>query len=279
MSQTRSELAEQLHQPYALNEAAITHYRKNGYVKLRQVLSPGVIDFYGSEITRMVRTMNTQSKPLSERNTYERAFLQIMNLWTKDELVREFAFSRRLGRIAAELMGVTGVRMYHDQALYKEPGGGITPWHADQFYWPLSNNHTCTVWIPLQATPIELGPLTFSVGSHMIEAGRELGISDESEKKIAHNLRDFPLDEGPYDLGEVSFHCGWIFHRASPNVSDRPRAVMTIIYMEDGIKLIAPKYKNHENDWASWMPGARVGEVVASPLNPVIYSAASPLNV
>ena len=268
----QDELRKQLDMPYALSESAIAHFRKNGYVKLKQVLSPEVIGFYGAEITRMVIALNTQTKPVAERNTYEKAFLQIMNLWTKDDLVKEFAFSKRLGRIAAELMGVAGVRLYHDQALYKEPGGGITPWHADQFYWPLSNSNTCTVWIPLQATPVELGPLAFSIGSQMFENGRDLAISDDSEQKMAFNLRNFPLDEGPFDLGEVSFHSGWTFHRASPNTSDRPRAVMTVIYIEDGIKLVAPKHKNHENDWAAWMPGALVGEAVATPLNPVIYS-------
>ena len=58
-----------------------------------------------------------------------------------------------------------GVRMYHDQALYKEAGGGITPWHADQYYWPLETDKTITAWIPLQATPLEMGPLEFSAGS------------------------------------------------------------------------------------------------------------------
>ena len=270
-SMNRTELRKELDVPYELSEAAIAHFRKNGYVKLKHVLSPEVIASYGPEITRMVIALNTQTKPIEERSTYEKAFLQIMNLWTQDEVVKEFVFGKRLARIAAELMGVAGVRLYHDQALYKEPGGGITPWHADQFYWPLSNSNTCTVWIPLQATPIELGPLAFSVGSHAIEQGRELGISDDSEKKIGFNLRNFPFDEGPFDLGEVSFHSGWTFHRASPNTSDRPRAVMTIIYMEDGIKLIQPKHRNHQADWDSWMPGAKVGEVVQSPLNPVLY--------
>ncbi len=46
--------------------------------------------------------------------------------------MRKFVFGTRLARIAAELMGVRGVRIYHDQALCKLPGGGPTPWHADQ---------------------------------------------------------------------------------------------------------------------------------------------------
>jgi ectoine hydroxylase-related dioxygenase (phytanoyl-CoA dioxygenase family) len=270
-------LLRELDQPYALTEAQKEAFRRDGYVKLKHVLSPEVISYYGEEITRQVLALNNQSKPMSERTTYEKAFLQIMNLWTKSEVVKEFSFSRRLARIAAELLGVKGVRMYHDQALYKEPGGGITPWHADQYYWPLSNHNTVTVWVPLQATPLELGPLAFSVGSHQFEMGRELEISDESEVKIQRSLKDrnYPLNETAFDLGEVSYHYGWTFHRAAPNVSDRPRGVMTIIYIEDGICLTKPKYKAHENDWATWMPGAVIGEPVASPLNPVIYRAES----
>ncbi len=212
---------------------------------------------------------------MSERSTYEQAFLQIMNLWEQSEVAREFVFGKRLGRIASELMGVNGVRLYHDQALYKEPGGGFTPWHADQYYWPLSNANTVTAWIPLQETPLELGPLEFSVGSHTFEEGRQLAISDESEKKIGRSLKEmnYPLDQSPFALGEISFHAGWTFHRAGANTSNQPRRVMTIIYMEDGIRLAQPKNKNHENDWQRWMPGAVIGDVVDTPLNPVLYRA------
>jgi hypothetical protein len=64
-----------------------------------------------------------------------------------------------MARIAAKLMDVDGVRLYHDQALYKEPIGGITPWHADEFYWPLSNDNTVAAWIPLLSIPLRWGPL------------------------------------------------------------------------------------------------------------------------
>src|SRR4030095_11279593 len=154
-----AELKRQLDEPYPLMPEAIEHFHKNGYVKLKHVLSPEVIEFYGKEITRMVHVLNTQTKPMEQRTTYEKAFLQIMNIWTKSDTVKEFAFGKRLARIAAELMGVDGVRMYHDQALYKEPSGGFTPWHVDQYYWPLSNSNMCTAWVPLQATPMEMGPL------------------------------------------------------------------------------------------------------------------------
>ena len=184
-----------------------------------------------------------------------------------------FVWSRRLARIAAELMGVDGVRLYHDQALYKEPGGGITPWHADQYYWPLSSDRTCTVWIPLQETSLTMGPLSFAVGSHRFAWGRELEISDESEAALKSALagQGFTLSQAPYRLGEVSFHSGWTFHRAAPNHTQATRRVMTIIYMDADIRVAEPINEHQRSDLRGWMPGARAGEVPETPLNPVLY--------
>ena len=262
-----------LSSPYHLTQDQLDRYRRDGYIKLKNVLSAEVLSEYGAAISSLVKRSSTQDKPLAERDTYGKAFLQVGNLWEQDEAVKAFAFSKRLGRIAAELMGVEGVRMYHDQALFKEASGGYTPWHADQFYWPLSNDRAVTAWIPLQAVPLEMGPLSFSIGSQNILTGRDLEISDESEEKLSRSLKDYPVDESAYDLGEVSFHSGWTFHRAGPNTSGRVRGVMTVIYIEDGMRLAQPKTKFHQNDWDTWMPGAKVGEIIDTPKNPVVYRA------
>lgn len=271
-----SRFDDDLDRPFSLAAGQAEQFHRDGFIKLKDVLSPGVVEAYGAEITNQVIALNQEALPLEQRGTYGKAFLQIANLWTKSAIVKRFVSGRRLARIAAELMGVRGVRLYHDQALYKEPGGGITPWHADQFYWPLSTHNTVTAWIPLQATPMELGPLAFSATSQRANICRELEISDESEMKISKALLEtgLPLIEEPFDLGEVSFHYGWTFHRAAANTSDRPRKVMTIIYLEDGCRVTEPQYKAHENDLRSWMPGMKPGDVVDSPLNPVLWRAA-----
>jgi ectoine hydroxylase-related dioxygenase (phytanoyl-CoA dioxygenase family) len=166
--------------------------------------------FFNDVISSRVAQMNTVTTTLEERGTYGKAFLQLFNLWREDEEVKELVFSKRLAQIATDLMQTEGVRIYHDQALFKEGGGGITPWHADQYYWPLETDKTVTAWIPLQATPLEMGPLEFSAGSHVIEAGRDLEIGDESEAQIQQNLRvtDFKHVIEPFDAGEISFHSG-----------------------------------------------------------------------
>lgn len=261
--------------PYLLDPEQIAFFRERGYVKLKNVLPPEVIDRYSHEITAEVKARNPLlNKPMAERTTYEKAFIQITNLWRQHDVVRELVFSKRLAGIAADLMGVDGVRLYHDQALYKEPGGGITPWHADQYYWPLSTPNTCTAWIPLQAVPREMGPLAFSERSHRFEVGRELAISDGSEAMIQQALadQDFGLEDGAFDLGEVSYHYGWTFHRAGANTTDKVRAVMTVIYMEDGIRVTKPQRKEHEADRDTFLPGTEPGDEAATDRNPLLFS-------
>ena len=259
--------------PLPLAPEQIARFAREGFIKLKQVLTPEALAQWGGEITRLTVALNTQSKPLEERSTYDRAFLQVMNLWQHSALVREFVLGQRLARIAAELLQVGGVRLYHDQSLYKEPGGGITPAHADQYYWPLASDRTVTAWIPLQAVPREMGPLAFFVGSQGVAFGRELGIGDESERAITAHMQahGFAICDEPFDLGEVSFHLGWTFHKAGANVSAKPRSVMTVIYMDHQMRMSESTSDIQRNDWAQWCPGAEVGQVIATPKNPLIY--------
>lgn len=261
--------------PYPLDDARIERFRRDGFIRLKDVFDAQTLQHYGREITQLTIARNTQTKPLEERSTYDRAFLQVMNLWRQGGPAREFVFGKRLAGIAAALLEVDGVRLYHDQSLYKEPGGGFTPAHADQYYWPLASDRCVTAWVPLQAVPRDMGPLAFFAGSQAEEFGRDLGISDESERAItaAMETHGFPVVDAPFDLGEVSFHLGWTFHRAGPNRSTKPRSVMTVIYMDHDMRLKAPENHMQQADWDTWCPGAVIGEIIDTPLNPVLYES------
>ncbi|MCZ7644265.1 MAG: phytanoyl-CoA dioxygenase family protein [Planctomycetota bacterium] len=264
-----------LETPYTLDSEKLAFFREHGYVKLKNVFSAEVLAHYGREITRKTLELNRNTLPMAERSTYNKAFIQVGNLWTKSEVVKEFVFGTRLARLAAQLLGVSGVRMWHDQALYKEPSGGFTPWHADQYYWPMSSEKSVTAWIPLQAVPLEMGPLAFAAKSHTFEYGRDLRIGDDSEARISKAMQEqgFRYVEEPFDLGEVSFHYGWTFHRAGPNVTARPREVMTVIYMDEAMRLKEPSNDNQVADWKAWCPETKIGEVMDGKLTPVIWSS------
>ena len=269
-----TDLKTELDSPYQLSTADIDFFRENGFIKLKRVFSKELLDRYGSVITDRVIELNEMHLAMEDRDTYEKAFLQVMNLWTKDDVVRDFVFGRKLAKIASDLLGTDGVRLYHDQALYKEPSGGITPWHADQYYWPLDSDKTITAWVPLQPVPLDMGPLAFAAKSNHFPIGRDLPISDESEEVLQEALKNANFDRAveAFELGEVSFHTGWTFHNAGPNTTDRPRRVMTVIYMDEAMRLTEPINENQEDDRRQWCPGAEVGEVIDTPLNPVLYS-------
>ena len=262
----------ELDSPYSIGPEQVAFYKENGYVRLSHVFSSPLLEHYRREIGKRVQELSADQPPMEKRTTYGKAFLQVMNLWRESDEVRQFVFSKRLAGIAADLMECRGVRLYHDQALYKEAGGGITPWHADQYYWPAASEKMVTAWVPLQKTPHEMGPLAFCEKSHRFQLGRDLEISDESEMTLKQALQSFHLAEEPFDLGDVSFHSGWTFHRAGANSTSAPREVMTVIYMDEEMRLAQPKNKNQIADWERWCPGVAVGEVIASPINPVLYS-------
>ncbi len=115
-----------LAKPYLLTNDQIEFYQKNRFIKLKQVFDEETISFFNEAISKRVDLMNHQSTPLEQRSTYGKAFLQLFNLWREDDVVKAFIFSERLARIATDLMQVDGVRIYHDQALFKE--GAIKPY-------------------------------------------------------------------------------------------------------------------------------------------------------
>jgi len=262
-----------LNQHYSLSQEQIDFYNQYRYIKLKDVLDEETLNYYNVIISNKVDELNDVETPLEDRNTYGKAFLQLFNLWLQDEIIKNLILSKRLAKIATDLMQVEGVRLYHDQALFKEAGGGITPWHADQHYWPLETDKTITAWIPLQETPLEMGPLEFSAGSHNILEGRKLSISDDSEILIQKRLKvtDYKHIIEPFDIGEISFHSGWVFHRAGANKTNSTRKVMTIIYMDKNMKLKKPENDGQINDWETWCTGAEIGKVIDTALNPVLY--------
>lgn len=260
---------------YAISESQSADYQKNGHILLRQVISAPEIAYFRPIISVAADRFNTETRPLEERDTYGKAFLQIMNLWERDDEVRRFTLARRFGKIAADLMGVAGVRLYHDQALFKEAGGGPTPWHQDQYYWPLDTNNTITMWMPLVDIPEEIGSMTFGSGSQMLGYVGDLAISDESDRALSELIEHKGIvkhKDGAMKAGDATFHSGWTLHSAPGNPTTAMREVMTIIYFADGTLVGEPDTPNRKSDLARWLPGLQAGSLAASDLNPIVYS-------
>jgi ectoine hydroxylase-related dioxygenase (phytanoyl-CoA dioxygenase family) len=259
---------------YDVTPEQVETYQRDGHIILRGVASDAEIAAYEPVISDLMKELSKHDKPLEERDNYGKAFIQKGNLWEKDETVKRFVHARRFAKIAAELMGVKGVRIYHDQGLYKEPGGRYTPWHQDQVYWPLETDKTITMWMPLVPVPAEVGSMTFVSGSQ--EQGRlsKLVISDESHEHFQKYLERKGLKQvthGAMVAGDATFHSGWTLHSSPDNPTDKMRKVMTIIYYADGMRTAEPDSQAQRNDLEYCFPGLGPGDLAASSKNPLVY--------
>jgi ectoine hydroxylase-related dioxygenase (phytanoyl-CoA dioxygenase family) len=260
-----------LSRQYELNQDQVTSFQTNGHIMLSGVMDSAEVAIYRPIINDAAYKYNTERRKMEERDTYGKAFLQIMNLWRRDEQVARFTLARRFAGVAARLLGVGNVRLYHDQALYKEPGGGITPWHQDQFYWPVDTPNTITMWMPLVDIEKDMGMLTFASGSHRDGSVGDLAISDESESMLRAYVtrKGYPITRPDrMNAGDASWHYGLTLHSAPGNNSSRTREVMTIIYLADGARITTPTNDVQENDRQTWLAGLPPGSLIDSPLNP-----------
>ncbi|MEL6547818.1 MAG: phytanoyl-CoA dioxygenase family protein, partial [Myxococcota bacterium] len=183
--------------------------------------------------------------------------------------------SPRVAQICSALLGVDSVRLYHDNVLSKEPGCGRTPWHYDATHFPLETMNVVTAWIPVQPIPREMGPLTFAapIESYKLVETLDFNTKDRSyDRAIAETLsaNNIQIDDGPFALGDVSFHHNLSLHSAGANHSLRSRVVLANTYYEDGAQVVdSPTLIS--GDWQKFLPGVSPGEVAATALNPVCW--------
>lgn len=268
------QIVNELKADYLLNQSQIEQYLKDGHILLKNLASRTLIDAYRPLIDEAVGQHARQTRPMEQRDTYGKAFIQISNVWVKSPVVKPFVFARRFAKVAAELMGVNGVRIYHDQALFKEPGGGHTPWHQDQIYWPVDTDKTITLWMPLVDIPEEVGSMTFASGSHIKGFISKHLISDQSHSTLKEYIEGENLPQvhyGAMKAGDATFHAGWTMHSAPGNPTPNTREVMTVIYVADETRVMVPDSNARKSDLAKWLPGLQPGDLIDSPINPILY--------
>jgi len=262
----------------AISRDAIEAYRRDGHVLVRGALARDVVlAARPLLLAALQRAWPKETRPLKERSdAYSQAFVQVVNIGLDDPAVRAFTHSRRLGKMAADLMGVSGTRIYSEDWLLKEPGARITPWHQDAAVYPLWTEASLTIWIPIQDVPPGMGLVRFARGSHRFGIAPVENISDVSQEMFARIIgeRGFTIDEcPPVRVGDVSFHDGRTIHAAYPNDSSELRVVLALHCFADGAVVTPPETNAMVHQLADLAPELRPGDAAASRQWPLIYSS------
>lgn len=246
-------------------------FQRDGHALVRDIASREQIAEYRPVIEAAVEKL--KHDPQGRIDDYSKLFTQVTNVWRLDDAAKEIVFSRRFAAVAARLLGVPSVRLYHDQALFKPPGGDRTPWHQDRYYWPLDTDRTITMWLPLVDVDEAMGPMIFASGSHRAEGLGDLLISADTDTRLSSLIaeRGWQVWSEPVRAGDATFHAGGTLHSAGANRSDRVREVLTVIYYAAGTRVAKPANPNQQVDLEVFLPGVRPGEEAKSSLNPILY--------
>jgi ectoine hydroxylase-related dioxygenase (phytanoyl-CoA dioxygenase family) len=251
----------------------IDAFRRYGHVLVRGIASREEVQAYRPVIQKVVDEVARQHDTQGRIDDYSKLFTQVTNVWRLSDQTQRIVFSRRFAGVAARLLGVPSVRLYHDQALFKPPGADRTPWHQDRYYWPLDTDRTVTMWLPLVDVEEEMGPMMFASGSHRADSLGDLAISNETDRRLAAIIaeRGWRISSAAIHAGDATFHAGGTLHSAGANRSKRVREVLTVIYYAAGTRASSPANDNQRVDLEVFFPGVRPGEEAKSELNPVLY--------
>ena len=246
-------------------------FERDGHAHVRDIATREEIARYRDVIRSLVDEHKSDAQ--GRIDDYSKLFTQVTNIWRMGDAAREIVFSQRFAKVAAQLLGVSSVRLYHDQALFKPAGGDRTPWHQDRYYWPLDTDRTITMWMPLVDVEMQMGSMIFASGSHRASRLGDLVISSENDRRLTALIRErgWPVSSEPVRAGDATFHSGSILHSAGANRSDRVREILTVIYFASGTRIATPANPNQQVDMEVFLPGGKPGEEAKSELNPILY--------
>lgn len=225
-----------------INPGDVEQFKADGFLLVEDFFSDEELDRYGAAVDAAVsHRTSDDSRGFDEKNQYEQTFVQCMALWEDHVDVRPMTFHPKLCAASAALLETDCVRLWHDQALYKEAGGRKTDAHLDYPFWPIDRPDLVSAWVPFDSVRTGGGVMAYVRGSHFME---DVGFAD-----IGHLRDDNPNDlldrpdiadkelvwvEAP--RGSVIFHHALTVHTAEANETNKTRRVFTMVYMADGCR-------------------------------------------
>ncbi len=256
--------------PYSVSPEVQQAYQRDGYVVTEDVFNDAELATYGALIdAEVAHRTSADKRDIAEKSTYEQSFIQCMRLWETNSGIAPLTCDARLAAIASQLMDVSGVRLWQDQALYKEAGGRETTPHQDQTFWPIGDEPLVSAWIPLQDVTIADGAMAYVPGSHL--AGR-LQVVDITHTTEPYDILDDPALHGAQPnyvevaAGSVIWHHGLTVHQAAANTGQQTRRVFTVVYISDQARRHKP--------WPTYpldRDGVEVGGLIEGPGMPRLW--------
>ena len=263
-----------------LSEEQIASYRERGFLVIEnwldaeelaqwQTATQEAVDERLAQVRGGAKGLLTNSIDDPD-NYYSQVFLQCLKLLETHDGMRELLLDPRLGELAATLAGIDGIRIWHDQALFKPPFGNPTAWHLDNPYWSFSTRDTLSLWVALDDATLGNGCMWYLPGTHKTATWENAGIGQNMADlfKIYPQWREIAPVACPCPAGSAVFHNGLTAHGAGANMTNKPRRAMTCAYMPDGATFNGTQNILPDDDFHS----LKIGDVLNDDrINPLVW--------
>jgi phytanoyl-CoA hydroxylase len=259
-----------------LTAAQIESYNENGFVVIDDFLGADELRTWRETVADTVASAGTEDQAHSVYATKRNdpVFIQRFNMWFHHEGLRDLLLNPAIGKMAATLAGVEGMRLYTDQALSKPPWGNPTAWHIDDPHYSFYSRQGLNLWLALDDATVENGCMYFLPGTHKrasfnVELSAGATRDDIAELfTLRPEWKSIEAVAAPMKAGSCSCHNGLVAHAAGPNMTPYPRRAMTILFMPDGSTFNGRKGYFSE----SYVATKKIGDVLDDEeVTPLVY--------
>ncbi len=222
---------------------ARTFLDAHGYVVVRDVLGPArraaIKLGWDAIVAEAAARVGLGSIEFVDR------FPQNRDLWRKHVAFEQLLFDTPQADVARELLGVSGVRLFHDHAICKPvTGSEAIPWHQDSAYWPL-DRVGLSLWTPTEEVDADGGCLEVLARSHR-DGGQapqdflagHTPVADSDPRRVLL----------PVAAGDTVVMTGLTWHRSGPNRARRDRLAYLTLWV--------PATARFMPEHAGWHPTA-----------------------
>lgn len=264
---------------YHLTEQTVEDYQRDGAVVIRGLFSAEEIRTLAEAIETNIASPSRRSKVASSPDD-PGWFMEDFCTWQDNPGYRRFIEESSLAGVAARLMRSSGVRLFHDHMLVKEPGTvQRTPWHQDQPYYNIDGFQNVSFWIPVDPVPREW-TLEFVAGSHLKGWLMPRTFMDEEARWFPEGsmeeVPDIEADRSSYTIlgwalepgDAVAFHM-LTLHSAAGVPGQHRRRVFSVRLMGDDI-VHAPRKWETSPEFPGLQEELPAGAPMDHPLFPVL---------
>jgi hypothetical protein len=155
--------------------AMVAEYQERGFIRVDDFLDGAELEAWREALDEAVEQRGgvgagglklptvDDAHPVNEEQWKDSApsavgpYTQRLQLWRTHDHFRRIFLDAQLGEMVTKLACVSGMRIWHDQTLIKEPWAPPSTFHLDNTLWSFHHHESISIWVALDDVTLQNG--------------------------------------------------------------------------------------------------------------------------